>query len=174
MKLMTLFPVVLAGAMLFNSVKAADNNVHFHGALVAEPCTLPDTDIKLHFGSVIIKALYQYQRTKGYPFTIHLEDCDPSLMKTVSVTFEGTADDELTTMLALDPSSSAKGVAIGLELQNGTLLPINQASTFFQLADGNNEITFNAFVKAYPSVIANENLIAGDFTAITSFVLNYQ
>lgn len=176
MKLLTLIPAVLTGAMMFNSVSAAENNVHFHGALVAEPCTLPDsdTDIKLDFGSVIVKSLYQYQRTKSQPFTIHLEDCDPTLMKTVSVTFSGTADDELTTLLALDPSSTAKGVAVGLELPDGSPLAINKAAPYQQLVSGNNALTFNAYVQALPVYIANSNIVLGNFTVISSFVLNYQ
>lgn len=176
MKLLILFPAVLAGAMVFNPVNATENNVHFHGALVAEPCTLPDSDkdIKLDFRSVIVKSLYQYQRTKSQPFTIYLEDCDPSLMKTVSVTFSGTPDDELNTMLALDPSSTAKGVAIGLEMPDASPLAINKTTPWQQLTAGNNTLTFNAYVVAEPSALSSKTITAGDFTAISSFVLNYQ
>lgn len=170
--------VLLAGIvlMLADSAAAEKDNVHFSGALVAETCTLPDadTDIKLDFGAVIGKDLYQYQRTKSQPFTIHLQNCDPDMMSTVNVTFQGLADPALTDMLALDASSTAKGVAIGIELPGGTLLPVNKASPWKQLAKGNNELTFNAFVQAQPVVIANKTLVSGDFTATTTFVLNYQ
>ncbi|ELY6246037.1 fimbrial protein [Cronobacter universalis] len=155
---------------------ATDENVHFSGALVSEPCTLPDadTDINLNFGTIVEKYLYQYERTKSQPFTIHLEECDPSIFNTVSVTFQGTADPVLINFLALDASSTAKGVAIGLELADGRPLAINKASPFTQLSSGNNTLTFNAFLQAQPTVIASKSLIPGDFTAISTFLLTYQ
>lgn len=176
MKKNLLIPGGLLGLALATGVQAAEDNVHFSGALVAEPCTLSDTetDIRLDFGTVIAKYLYQYQRTKSQPFSIHLRNCNPVTMKTVRVTFQGEVDSELTSMLALDPSSSAKGVAIGLELADGTPLAINKASPFTQLTSGNNTLTFNAFVQAQQTVITNKSLIAGDFTAISTFILTYQ
>lgn len=163
------------GAMA-NTAIAASDNVHFSGALVTEPCTLPepDKDIHLDFGTVIEKYLYQYQRTKSLPFQIHLTECDPAILSTVSVTFQGTADIELTNMLALDASSAGKGVAIGLELADGTPLAINKATSYSQLASGNNTLSFNAFVQAQPTAILNKSLIPGDFTSISTFILNYQ
>lgn len=178
MKLMTFSSLLLTltGVMLSNGVQAVDNNVHFHGALVAQPCVLPDSDteLKLHFGSVIEKSLYQYQRTKSLPFSIHLEDCNPSLMNTVSVTFNGSPDDELPTYLALESTSTAKGVAIGLEMADGTPLDINKAAPSLPLTAGDNTLTFNAFVQAKPNALSQETITAGDFTAISTFVLGYQ
>ncbi len=170
----------LLGILFFVTVStnifAAADNIHFSGALVAEPCKLPDadTDIHLDFGTVIEKYLYQYQRTKSQPFSIHLNDCDPSLMNSVSVMFQGTADTELTQMLALDTSSTAKGVAIGLELKDGTPLAVNKSSPFTELSQGNNTLDFNAYVQAQPTTIVNKTLVAGDFTAISTFILAYQ
>lgn len=169
--------LLAALALVFSAgASAAEDNVHFSGALVSEPCTLPDadTDIRLDFGSVIEKYLYQYQRTKPQPFSIHLQECDPAILSTVSVTFQGTADTELTELLAPDAASTAKGVAIGLELTDGTPLAINKASPYTQLSNGNNTLTFNAYVQVRPTVIANKTLAAGDFTATANFVLAYQ
>ncbi|ELJ4094512.1 type 1 fimbrial protein [Salmonella enterica] len=168
--------VVLLTMLMAGHTQAAPDNVHFSGALVAEPCTLPDEDtsIQLDFGSVIEKYLYQYTRTQGQPFTIHLLDCDPSMMNTVSVMFTGTANTELTDLLATETTSSARGVAIGIELQNGVLLPVNKPSPYGNLAAGNNDLNFTAFVQATPSAIANKTLGAGDFRAIATFQLSYQ
>ncbi|HGC6387727.1 TPA: fimbrial protein [Cronobacter dublinensis] len=171
-----LWPGALLVLALSGSVSAAEDNVHFSGALVSEPCMLPDTDTDIHldFGTVIEKYLYQYQRTKSQPFSIHLTECDPAILSTVSVTFQGTADTELTDMLALDASSSAKGVAVGFELEDGSQLALNKASPFSQLNTGDNMLTFNAFVQAQPSVLLNHSLRAGAFTAISTFILAYQ
>lgn len=175
MKRNVLLLAMLAG-MLSVNVSQADENVHFSGALVSEPCTLPDSDqdIQLDFSSVIIKSLYASQRTASLPFTIHLEGCDPSLMATVNVTFQGTADNELTQQLALEASSTAKGVAIGLEQENGAALAINKASSYQQLSSGTNSLTFNAYVQAKPVALAQQQISPGNFTAITTFVLGYQ
>ena len=171
-----LWPGALLALALSLSASAAEDNVRFSGALVSEPCTLPDTDTDIHldFGTVIEKFLYQYQRTKSQPFSIHLTECDPAILSTVSVTFQGTADTELTEMLALDASSSAKGVAIGLELADGTPLAVNKTSPYTILANGSNTLVFNAFVQAKPSVLASQTLTAGDFNVVSTFVLNYQ
>ncbi|EOC1298767.1 fimbrial protein [Cronobacter dublinensis] len=172
--------ILWAGALLAlalsGSAPAAEDNVRFSGALVSEPCTLPDadTDIHLDFGTVIEKYLYKYQRTKSQPFAIHLKDCDPALMNTVSVTFQGTADSELTTMLALDVSSVAMGIAIGFEQADGKPLNINNPGPFINLTTGNNTLTFNSFVQVKPSALASNSLKLGGFTAVTTFVLAYQ
>ncbi|MDI3360352.1 fimbrial protein [Lelliottia sp. V89_10] len=175
MKLIVFFPAIYLGIMLSTTVQATDN-VHFSGALVAEPCKLSesDMDIKLDFGSVIEKSLYQYHRTQSKPFTIHLEDCDPTMMSTVSVTFEGTPDDELTTMLALAPTSSAKGVAVGLETADGKMLSINKPSPYIDIEEGLNTLTFNAYLMAQPTRLNNNSLVGGDFTAISTFIMSYQ
>lgn len=176
MKTTVLLLSAALGLMTISGVQAAEDNVHFSGALVTEPCVLPDADKDIHldFGTVIEKYLYQYQRTKSQPFSIHLTECDPAVLSTVSVTFQGTADTELTDMLALDASSTAKGVAIGLELADGTPLLINKASPYTQLSSGNNMLKFNAFVQAQPTIITNKSLVSGDFMATANFVLGYQ
>lgn len=155
---------------------AANDNVHFSGALVAEPCIVPDedTDIRLDFGTVVEKYLYQYQRSLPEPFTIHLITCDPSVLSTVSVTFDAQADTELTDLIALDAVSTAKGVAIGIELADGRSLPVNKASPYTQLTEGNNELRFGAYVQARPTIIASKGLVAGEFTATATFILEYQ
>lgn len=164
------------GLMTISGVQAAEDNVHFSGALVTEPCVLPDSDKDIHldFGTVIEKYLYQYQRTKSQPFSIHLMECDPAVLSSVSVTFQGTADTELTDMLALDASGTAKGVVIGLEMTDGTPLVINDSIPYKQLASGTNVLTFNAFVQIQPSAMVNRSLVAGDFIAVSTFLLAYQ
>lgn len=175
MKKSILLPVMLAAFMPAYGAVAADN-VRLSGALVAEPCTLPDadTDIRLDFGTVVTKYLYQYQRTKSQPFAIHLQECDPSVMKTVSVTFRGTADTELPDLLALDASGTAKGVAVGIERQDGTLLPVNKAGPEMPLVSGSTTLNFKAFVQIQPGALAKRSLTEGSFTAISTFILGYQ
>ncbi|ELY2781793.1 fimbrial protein [Cronobacter turicensis] len=167
---------VVFGLILVNYADAAEDNVHFSGALVSQPCTIldDDTDIKLDFGSIIEKSLYKYERTTGQPFSIHLVDCNPQIMKIVSITFDGVVDDELTSMLALDAVSSAKGVAIGLETENGTPLAINKESPYSPLTMGDNLLTYKAYVQAKPSAVQNNMIAAGEILSTATFTLNYQ
>lgn len=167
--------MIILSFFIYGSAVAADN-IHFSGVLVSQPCTLPeeDTNIPLEFDTVVTKYLYQYQRTKSKPFAIRLLDCNPALMGAVNVTFEGSPDSELTDLLAIDTGSSAQGIAIGIELADGTLLPINTTSPAQPLVSGSNSLSFNAFVQIQPTVLANKSLKNGDFTAITTFVVGYQ
>ncbi|EOC1341027.1 fimbrial protein [Cronobacter dublinensis] len=175
MKSFVLLIVPLLTLALLKQAQAEDN-VHFSGALIAISCTLPDSDkdININFGVIVEKYLYKYQRTKSQPFTLHLQNCNPKVAGTINVTFEGTADSELTNMLALDAGSTAKGIAIGLESVDGKLLPINKATSYMQLTEGDNPLTFNAFIQMAPSATSSNNLTAGEFSATSTFVLAYQ
>lgn len=161
---------------LSNVVRAAEDNVHFSGVLITQPCTIPDSDmnIEVDFGSVILSYLYKYQRTMSQSFMIHLENCDASLMHEVSLQFQGAADNELPDLLQIDSTSSATGIAIGLQLSNGTKLGINKYAPWSELVDGNNTLSFGAYVQAQPTSLSRKMLKAGDFTATSAFVLNYQ
>jgi len=159
-----------------NISSAIDNNVVFSGALVSQPCTLPDsdTDISLDLGTIVNKYLYQNQRTESIEFGIHLLGCNIAVQKMVSVTFGGIEQEEMPGYLALDPVSTAKGVAIGLESMNNTFIPINEPTQFSVLSEGNNVLSYKAFVKILPTAANEHSLIEGSFTAVSTFVLTYQ
>ncbi|WP_212611827.1 fimbrial protein [Serratia plymuthica] len=75
---------------------------------------------------------------------IHLEECDLTLGKTVSVNFTGTESSALLGLLAIDGSSEATGIAIGLETPSAQPLPLNQASDKLLLQAGSNRIALKA------------------------------
>ncbi|HDL7170458.1 TPA: type 1 fimbrial protein [Yersinia enterocolitica] len=133
-------------------VLAADN-MRFHGALVAEPCTIRPGDdaISLNFGTVVDKYLYSNQRTLGKQFQIHLVDCDVSLGTTANIIFTGNDSVNLPGLLAVD--SSDMGIAIGLETLAGKPLYLNQSSDDIALDTGNNIITLKAYVRGEPDAI---------------------
>ncbi|MCK7148448.1 fimbrial protein [Enterobacter bugandensis] len=175
MKKINLLILCCLGLVSINSASAADN-VHLTGALVSEPCTLPDSDTALmvDFGTVDNKTLYKDSRSKSVPFYLHLNDCDTTSFDSLTVTFEGSQDAELLGYLALDTASAAHGIAIGMEMTDGTLIPINKASSVLQLSQGNNIITFNSFIQAQQTAISNKSIVVGGFSATSTFVLNYQ
>lgn len=166
------------GSLLNTALAAppAGVSVMYRGSLVAEPCTLlpEDENILLDFGTVIDKYLYLNTRTHSKPFQLHLIDCDISLGKTVKMTFSGTESLALKGLLALDGSSEAKGVAIGLETQDGQALALNQQSRGHEITDGNNTLTLQAYVKGEPEAIKNKAIERGMFTAVATFSLEYE
>ncbi|CAI1945811.1 MULTISPECIES: fimbrial protein [Serratia] len=160
------------------SVQAAndDNNLHFYGALVAEPCViLPgDEEIQLDFGTIIDKYLYLNTRTGGQKVEINLAECDPSLGKSVKVTFKGTENLALPGLLAIDGSSTATGIGIGLETLGARPLPVNKESGEYPLQKGSNQIALKAYVQGEPQAINQKKIGLGYFSVVATVNLEYQ
>lgn len=169
-----LVPMLMAAPLL--ALAAGDNNLYLHGALVAEPCVIPpgDEEITLDFGTIIDKYLYLNTRTLGQAFEIHLEECDLTLGKTVSVTFTGTENQALPGLLAIDGGSEATGIAIGFETPSAKPLPLNTQSGKSLLQDGGNIIALRAYVQGESLAIADQTIGRGAFSAVATFNLEYE
>lgn len=144
------------------------------GVLIDEPCSLNPSDgnINVEFGELTDKDLYNSRRIEQ-PFYIELTECNSSAIKTLSVKFMGEASSQQPGLLALDSSSQASGIAIGIESE-GVSLPINsQQGASFPFKNGNNTLAFNAYVRADPDAITQKNIGLGHFTATTTFVFEY-
>lgn len=167
--------LALVAGMAAGSVMAADNML-FHGALVAEPCTLKpgDEDIRLDFGTVIDKYLYANGRTPTKPFTLTLQDCDLSLGQTVKITFSGNKSLELPDLLALDGGSQASGIALGLETAEGKLVALNKPSQEMTLASGSTSLALQVYVQGEPTALAQKSIGLGAFSAVATFGLEYE
>ncbi|HHQ4310372.1 TPA: fimbrial protein [Serratia fonticola] len=155
-------------------LQAKNNNLHFDGTLVAEPCELDPntTDITLDFGTVIDKYLYLNTRTHSQPFAINLIECDISLGKEVVMTFKGAESRELPGLLAMS-AGLASGIAIGMELPDGTPLPLNRATPKQSLNAGTTSLTFQGYVQGEPTAIQNHSIGRGNFTAVATFEMDY-
>lgn len=154
----------------------AVENMVFRGGLVNAPCTLRPGDeaIALEFRTVIDKFLYSDTRTPSQPFSLHLEDCDVAVATGVKVTFVGTESLPLPGLLALDASSVARGVAIGIETSAGQPLALNIKSAAIPLTPGDMTLAFQAYVQAEPTAKASKGIVRGPFTATATFALEYQ
>lgn len=144
------------------------------GVLIDEPCTISPNNgnIDVEFGEITDKALYNSERIEEQ-FYIELEGCSSSLIKTLNIKFLGNISNKQPGLLALDSSSQATGIAIGIE-HGGKLVPINgSAGVNFPFSNGNETLVFNAYVKADPDVINNRSLGLGHFTATATFVFEY-
>lgn len=172
--LLVLSTTVIAVVLLTGIARAKNNNMHFDGTLVAEPCELDPntTDITLDFGTVIDKFLYLNTRTHSQPFTINLLECDTTLSNTAIFTFRGVESSDLPGLLALT-KGAASGIAIGMELKDGTPLPFNKSTPGFHLTDGASAITMKSYVEGEPAAIQNHSIGRGDFTAVATFKIDY-
>ncbi|EOW9380078.1 fimbrial protein [Vibrio cholerae] len=139
--------------------------------VVGQPCSLRPGDeiIPVDFGNINNKELLRDGRTPSRSFQLHLDECEPSIADSVSVTFSGVASEERA-LLALSAGSQAKGIAIGLE-QGGQALPINKPSRALTISKGSNVLDFAAYVQLLPS--AQTGVTPGNFNATANFTLDY-
>lgn len=165
-----------AALLLCSQPSWAAKNMRLHGALVAEPCVIlaGDETVELSFDTVIDKYLYLNTRTYGKPFELHLAQCDPSLSKTVKVTFSGNESAALPGLLALNGASQASGIAIGMETPQGAPLPINQPGKAQALVSGVNILTVQAYVQGEPDALKHKTIERGSFSAVATFRLAYE
>ncbi|OCQ53798.1 Major MR/P fimbria protein precursor [Photorhabdus australis subsp. thailandensis] len=168
------FMVIVTTAYCNQAVQAADN-MRFYGALVEEPCTIQpgDEDIKLDFGTIAEKYLYQHGRTNSELFQLRLSGCDISVGKSIKLTFSGIENTQLPGLLALGAGSLASGIAIGMETAEGKRLPLNKEGDTYPLKEGETLIELKAYVQAEPAAIANQTIKRGTFHAVATFNLNY-
>ncbi|MGP3139629.1 fimbrial protein [Serratia nevei] len=145
------------------------------GTIMNHACTLKpgDENIELDFGNVVNKNIYQNQRTDGDVFTLNFEMCDSTISNGVKISFSGLPNQQLPELLALSAGSQAKGIAIGLETLSGEALPINTKGKKIGLVDGDNAISFKAYIKGEPSAIERKEIQPGAFIALASFEFSY-
>lgn len=175
MKIKLIFAALLMSVM-GSAAAATENNVKFNGTLVALPCTIPDSDrtIKVNMATTNAHDLYLNQAMPRKTFTVHLEDCDPTIKDKISITFSGAEDAALPGYLALDSGqSTASGVAIGLESSSSEQIKVNQETSAYSILVGNNELSFRAYIAGEPDAIRNRTIVVGSFSATAIITLNY-
>lgn len=155
-------------------IHAQATNLYIKGVLIDDPCSMIPNDGNMYvdFGDITDKDLYNSRRIEA-PFYIELTECSSSAIKTLTVKFSGKESTKQPGLLALDSSSLASGIAIGIE-NNGIALPINgQQGATFPFQNGNSSLPFTAYVQADPDVLAQKNVGLGPFTATATFVFEY-
>lgn len=162
--------------IFFNVPKVhAVDNLQFRGNLVQGACSIRpgDEDIELTLRRMTTKFLYLYTRSEGQPFRLHLENCDTSIGDSVRITFSGIENLELPGLLAVDVGSQASGIGVGIETLQGSPLPLEVASDEQALVAGDNVIELQAYVRGEPQAIQNRSIVAGAFSASSTFTLEY-
>lgn len=151
------------------------DNLSFKGNLVEEACTIRPGDeaITLELWDLTSKHLYINTRSQGKDFKLHLEDCDTTVGDSVTVTFGGTENPALPGLLALDGSSRASGIGVGIETPSNKPLPLNAVSDKQMLSNGSNVIELKAYVQGEPQAIRDKTIGYGTYRVTSTFVLDY-
>ncbi len=123
------------------------------------------------FDTLAARYFYSHPRSNVKKFDILLEQCDLSLGKTVELSFSGEEDKTQPGLLAI--SGEAKGIAIGLETEQGEPLDINRGKARFVLQSGNTLLSLQAYLQAAKENIEQQSVQEGQFSAIATFNLNY-
>lgn len=170
----------VAAAMLFAlcaNVNAAPSQgsgtVNFVGAIVDAPCSItPESvDQTVDMGQIANATLDTYGESAPQKFAIKLEGCAFETAKSVDVTFTGAADNTAKDQLQLQ--GSAKGAAIEMiNMKSGEKIVLGKASNFDGLIDGSN--TLNLSAKLVKTSADENDIVPGNFTATTNFVLAYK
>jgi len=163
--------VLLFGLLAGGLARADQVNLTFNGNVISPSCTIDagSTDIPVSLGTVAATTFIKAgDRASPTLFPIKLGSC-PSGTRAASVTFDGTADDTDTTLLALD-DGGAVGVAIELADITGKKIDIKKASDWYGLVtSGDNILTFQARYVATRIPVE-----AGKANATAQFTVNYQ
>ncbi|EMO8518082.1 fimbrial protein [Escherichia coli] len=173
MKMKTWFALIVMPLLAGNSTARADNNLHFYGNLLSKSCTLVvqgQVLAEVHFPSISSRDLMSREQSDRVPVVFQLKDCKGPVGYKVRVTLTGTEDSDLPGFLALDASSGAQGVSIGMETVDGIQVPINNsAGAIFNLSNGANNLNFKAWLQAK----SGREVTSGEFTASLTAIFEY-
>ena len=150
-----------------SSVMAADDNaitdgsVTFNGKVIAPACTLvaATKDSVVTLPDVSATKLQSNGQVSGVQtdVPIALEDCDITVTKNATFTFNGTADTTQITAFANQASSDDATTVITPDTETGNIL----------LQSGNQTLTFKV------DYIATGKATSGNVNAVTNFHINY-
>lgn len=156
----------------------ADVKVYFSGTLVDDACTVEvgsegDNQV-VDLKSIITKYLYINKSSYPEKFSIHLKECDTSISEKATLTFLGTEDGEQPGLLKMEGTTMPiSGVAIKIEEDDGTLLPVNTASRKQKILDGQTVFSYQVSVQASDEAIAKKSVTTGEFSSTVTFRIDY-
>lgn len=180
MKLMELNKTVLAAVMILGSVSATNaadsgsGTVTFSGAIVDAPCSIrSDTaNQTVDLGQISNSALAANGQTgtsRPQPFTIVLEHCDNTTLRTVQTTFTGPSSDYDAESLAL--RGNASGASIVLHDGNDKKVKLGVPTDQQWLYSGINVLNFSAYLQGGGT---SAIIVPGQFQSVANFTLAYQ
>lgn len=163
------FLAAVWGVMVFPAIAA--NNVHFTGNLLSDICVpvIQDNTLEVHFPTADAGKLAAGIPSTPVPVVLQLTQCG-SILTRVTVTLQGVESAYLSGFLALDSGSSASGISIGLQTEQGQSVSINSDSgASFPLTTPDSTLNLNAWLQAEPG----REVVAGTFTATMTATFEY-
>lgn len=162
--------VVMAGNAMAKSVTDS-TKVTFTGTITEAPCSLDTGSDKqeVDMGHIAAHLLKNKGKATSKPFRFQLTDCEISTLKNVTVTFNGTADNRDSALLALG-SGDATGAGIAITEADGSLITLGQASHPRTLQDGDNTLSFAAYLQGDGA----SAVTPGSFSAVSDVTFTYQ
>ncbi|WP_409159669.1 fimbrial protein [Pectobacterium sp. B2J-2] len=160
-----------SGVSIAQQVSSMDGHeVTFHVLVVNAACNVSADSkaIVVDMSEVSSRYLKANRYGEWHDFAINLTDCNLDTYQNVTIRFSGKEEPLLPNRLALDASSGAKGIAIGI-YQRDKLLGINNSSDSIVLQSGDNSIPFSARIEK----IRDDLIQSGDFMATANFTLSY-
>lgn len=166
-------PLLLAMLLAGHGANAADTvTLNISGTLRKPACQIvpEDQNIDINFQSIILKDLAQGTPTPAKPFMVRLQNCDLQANE-AKVTINGTGAAGNSKQLALDPASTAGGIAIGFKQGQAMTadLPLNAQSNGQALNAGNSSLYFGTYVQMLPGATLKE----GEFRATATLNIEY-
>jgi major type 1 subunit fimbrin (pilin) len=168
---------LFVGAANADTTTVNGGNVHFKGELVNAACAVStdSSNQEVKLGQYRTASFAKTGDTSAkIPFSIVLNDCDPTVAATAAVAFTGQVDAKDNTLLAVassDNADTATGVGIEiLDTASATLAPNGATfSTAQNLVEGTNTLRFTARYKATADTTA-----PGQANADATFVMKYE
>lgn len=168
---------LLAAAVVFgmSSLAHADQGhgkVTFTGSIIDSPCSIaPESiDQTVDLGQVSNAALKDGGQSTPKNFDIKLENCSFDTQDTknkVQVTFSGMESVANNGLLGI--TGNAKGASVAITDGSGEVIKLGQASREQILQNGNNTLSFAAYMQGDGA----SGVIEGDFQAVADFTLAY-
>lgn len=160
--------VLSASAFAF----ADDGKINFIGSITDDACTVVNdmsSPLTVTLGTVSSKAFATAGDTAApTKFTIALKEC-PSSFTSAQVKFDGAADSNVNTILAL---TQVDGVAtnVGIQLMDnkGAVVPLFTPSSAYALTAGDNNLDFTARYYATAATVT-----AGPANSTSNFTVTY-
>lgn len=178
MKLTKLVLLLLASGVATTSFAAASQGtgtLKFEGEIINAPCTLEDKDANqtIPMGQVSTKELNKGKMaTAQSPINIELKNCSLDTIKGVAITFDGAPDAANKELIAIQ--GGAKGAGIRLTNSSNELVKLGTAEPVKALVDGNSPANVLRFFAQLQGTDAATDVTPGNFSAISTFALEYK
>lgn len=177
-KLAIIATTILGSSLAMAADPAQGGKVHFVGTIVNAACAISadsvDQTVKLgEYRTAHFKATGD--KSGIVPFNINLVDCDTEVSEKAIVKFNGVADLNDATVLAVSntangASGAATGVGIEIADAQGKVLTPNNivTSSEYTLNNGNNSLGFSARYKS-----TTDTVTPGEANADATFTISY-